>query len=83
MGKPPTGTPLCETVQTGSCSSVFGSDTACVEKPPADQLWSAQQYLDVMSVLDFEWLLELLLSALPPYQECGFNHTDNYTRTCK
>ena len=76
-------TPLCETVQTGSCSGVFGSDTACVEKPPADKSWSAQQYLDVMSALDSKMVMEQLIASLPPYAECGVNHTDAYKETCK
>ena len=83
MGTAPTETPLCETVQTGSCSGVFGSDTACVEKPPADKSWSAQQYLDVMSALDSKMVMEQLIASLPPYAECGVNHTDAYKETCK
>ena len=60
MGVAPTGIPLCETVNTGACSSIFGSETACVEKPK-DQSWTAQQYIDVMDALQNDFVMEKLI----------------------
>ena len=60
MGVAPTGIPLCETVNTGACSEIFGSETACVEKPK-DQSWTAQQYIDVMDALQNDFVMEQLI----------------------
>ena len=40
----------------------------------------AQQYLDVMSALDSKMVMEQLIASLPPYAECGVNHTDAYIK---
>ena len=70
MGTDPTGaSPLCETVNTGACREIFGSDTACVEKPK-DQTWTAQQYIDVMDALENEFVLGSLIAVC--FVVCGF-----------
>ena len=36
-----------------------------------------------MSALDSKMVMEQLIASLPPYAECGVNHTDAYKETCK
>ena len=64
LGTDPTGSPpICETVDTGACAAVFGADTACVEKPPSDQTWSAQQYMDLMTIFDTPAVMGMVMKV--------------------
>ncbi len=79
LGVDPTaaGPPTCVSVQTGACKEVFGgTDTSCVEEPPAALGFSAQQYIDLMGLLDNSAMVDQLAINLPPYGDCLVDFDD-------